>query len=55
MSGIVEIENASRILVGNYEVERLVGYICIEVSLILTLVIMTFYEDNLGLISKLMH
>jgi hypothetical protein len=45
MSGLVEIENAYRILVGNFEVKRLLGDLCIEVSLILTLVIMTFYED----------
>jgi len=41
----VEIENAYRILVGNCEVKRLLGDVCIEVSLILTLVIMTFCED----------
>ena len=41
----MEIENAYRILVGNCEVKRLLGDVCIEVSLILTLVIMTFCED----------
>jgi hypothetical protein len=41
----VETENAYRILVGNCEVKRLLGDVCIEVSFILTLKIMTFYED----------
>jgi hypothetical protein len=44
MSGHVETENAYRILVGNCEFKRLLGDLCIEVRLILTLVIMTFYK-----------
>jgi hypothetical protein len=45
MSGLVEIENAYIILVRNCEFQMLLGDVFIEVRLILSLIIMIFFED----------